>query len=83
MDDEFQKTKTVITAAIETVRVAERLRSTIVTLKPVKEALADLNDLDPELAPEILVALGHLEELLDTLGRAQTFVDARFDNVAS
>lgn len=66
-----------VAAVVDDARLVERLRSTMVTLKTLGEAIGEVNSLDHELAPELMVAVEHLAEIGDALGRALAFVSAR------
>lgn len=65
--------------AITYARTAERLRSAMESIRPAAQGLQDLQELDPDLGPEIAAAADHLMEAIEALSRAGTFLTARFD----
>lgn len=65
--------------AMQGTRTAEILLSAMTTMQPIMPALKRVVDADPELRPEIQVALDHLIETVATLQRAADFVKTRYE----
>lgn len=69
-----------IDEGIKYARVSERLRASMEAFRPGVQGLQDLIELEPALGPEIGAAVEHLEQVLEVLNRASTFLEARFDS---
>lgn len=57
----------------------EKINAAMRALKLPLEILVTIAERDGELAPELTVAASQLEEVMETLTRAHTFIDARLD----
>lgn len=68
-----------ITEATSYARASERLRAAIMALGVPVQGIQDVIELEPDLGPEMGAATQGLQEVLDALGRASDFLDARFD----
>jgi hypothetical protein len=65
--------------ALSSARTSERLFAAISTLHPVTKAISDVQNADPDLGPEIARACELLQELLETLDRAFTVNNTKFE----
>lgn len=69
-----------IDQSIRYARASERLLSAMSAAKPLSETLRNLLEAEPELGPEIESAVTSLQQIIDTLDAAGTFLTARFDD---
>ena len=69
----------VLSEVIRFAVAGEKINAAARALKLPLEILAAIGDRDPELAPELVAAASQLEEVMETLSRAHTFIDARLD----
>lgn len=58
-------------------RSMERLQAALLSVGPLKESLARLEDLAPDLLPELTAARVSLNETVDALDRCMTFLSAQ------
>lgn len=70
--------KQLLDASFTYLRVSERLRSFLPILSTLADELRELDEVEPDLAPELNAIRGHMGETLDAIRRAHLFADARF-----
>jgi uncharacterized protein (DUF1778 family) len=79
-DDDFKKAATEsISTLLAFVVSSERIRAVMPIVKLAAEELVGLVKIDPELKPEVMAALDHLQEANETLSRAFDFASARMN----
>jgi hypothetical protein len=79
MEDQTADLVKVINESLQLARVCERLIAAHATLTPLIDSINAVVELDNELAPEMLAALGFAGELSDSLMRGIAFAQARFE----
>lgn len=65
------------TESIRFARSVEKMAAVVGTVGSAIRQVADVQQHDPDLAPELRVAVDHLHECGEALQRAVTFADAR------
>lgn len=68
-----------LSQTIRFTRVSERLGFSVESLTASASQIGKLHEIDPELGPELRVALDHLVEAGEALSRAIDFNNARLD----
>lgn len=80
MTEPHEPITAMLSNAVQFARTAERLGSMMPSVDALRVGIERVAELEPDLQPEMNVALEHLGGAVEAVQRAITFLDARFDS---
>lgn len=81
--DAAERVLELVQKGVHYARCLERVRGALTDVGPLQQAITDLGELEPELAPELLPALDHLQAIVEALQSAAEFCNVRYDLVVN